>query len=186
MALPPNRVLWLCHQTGFWGFATKQGFGALPQNPLKVLFREITSAQVPSRTLRIPQKLIRRGILGMLPHRMWEAHLWGNSVPSVRRGGVSPPAHRGFISHKSAGWETTPLQITFCKTVFIIISLRILLKLNSRKILDKIPIGLSIITNFLKKFQKPLDKTDILCYNREVVERWLSWSKAHDWKSCKR
>ena len=38
--------------------------GALPQTPLKVLFREITSAQVPSRILRILKKLIQRDFYG--------------------------------------------------------------------------------------------------------------------------
>ena len=46
-------------------------------------------------------------------------------------------------------------------------------------------------------FQKPLDKIKKIVYNNIVskteqqcreltygLERWLSWSKAHDWKSC--
>ena len=35
--------------------------------------------------------------------------------------------------------------------------------------------------------KKPLDNPRKTCYNTKVgMERWLSWSKAHDWKSCER
>ena len=35
-------------------------------------------------------------------------------------------------------------------------------------------------------FEKRLDNLFQVCYNNKVAstERWLSWSKAHDWKSC--
>ena len=36
----------------------------------------------------------------------------------------------------------------------------------------------------LSFFEKTLDKKKMMWYNKRVVERWLSWSKAHDWKSC--
>ena len=40
---------------------------------------------------------------------------------------------------------------------------------------------------FFTFFKKRLDFYFFLCYNSQVdVERWLSWSKAHDWKSCER
>ena len=36
-----------------------------------------------------------------------------------------------------------------------------------------------------KMLEKRLDKTKQLWYHIQVgMERWLSWSKAHDWKSC--
>ena len=38
-----------------------------------------------------------------------------------------------------------------------------------------------------KKLRKGVDKSGKKEYNKEVgMERWLSWSKAHDWKSCVR
>ena len=39
-----------------------------------------------------------------------------------------------------------------------------------------------------KNFQKRYWFFIFLCYNIKVeqMERWLSWSKAHDWKSCER
>ena len=39
-----------------------KGLGALPQTPLKVLFREITSAQAPRQTLRILKKLFQKDV----------------------------------------------------------------------------------------------------------------------------
>ena len=41
--------------------------------------------------------------------------------------------------------------------------------------------------NIEKKCKKAIDKSIVLRYNIKVdLERWLSWSKAHDWKSCER
>ena len=34
------------------------------------------------------------------------------------------------------------------------------------------------------KCKKRLDKKGITIYTNMRLERWLSWSKAHDWKSC--
>ena len=67
----------------------------------------------------------------------------------------------------------------------------------------KIHFGNSLTQKYFKNFQKAIDKRDRVCYNngalRETgceknsvsidtahMQRWLSWSKAHDWKSCVR
>ncbi len=39
--------------------------------------------------------------------------------------------------------------------------------------------------NFLKKFLQFDFKSCRISVGQSHPERWLSWSKAHDWKSCK-